>query len=120
MGDRVYVVDGAPETAACVSGLLASTDCLVDFYRTADALLQTAADGPPGPILLDVGAHGVAGLRRLREHGLFWPVIATASTADTRLAAEALRAGASDFIVKPFDGDELRKIVADLAVPAAG
>jgi FixJ family two-component response regulator len=118
LGERVYVVGGEPETAASVSRILAPGNCLVDFHPSAEALLQLAAGGPVGPILLDVGMLGVAGLRRLREHGLLWPVIATGPSADARLAAEALKAGACDFIVRPFDAEELRLILADVAVPA--
>ncbi|MEJ7929085.1 sigma-54 dependent transcriptional regulator [Ramlibacter sp. AN1015] len=56
-------------------------------------------------IILDIslpGKNGVAWLKELREHGFTGDVILITAFADLDTAIEALRAGASDFILKPF------------------
>ncbi len=56
-------------------------------------------------VILDItlpGKNGVAWLRELREHGFSGEVILITAFADLDTAIEALRAGASDFILKPF------------------
>ncbi|WP_267209716.1 response regulator, partial [Brucella melitensis] len=56
-------------------------------------------------VILDItlpGKSGLAFLRELREHGFSGEVILITAFADLDTAIEALRAGASDFILKPF------------------
>jgi DNA-binding NtrC family response regulator len=56
-------------------------------------------------VILDItlpGKNGISWLRELREHGYSGEVILITAFADLETAIEALRAGASDFILKPF------------------
>lgn len=50
---------------------------------------------------------GLAVLRRLRDHGLTTPVLMLTARADTAEKVQALRAGADDYLTKPFAFDEL-------------
>ena len=105
----VHVVDGEPRTAISVAHILGSAGHLVCYHRDGNAFLAALADAQEGPVLLEVARDGTGldTLRTLRRRGVFWPVIATSITPDVALAVEVLRAGACDFIVKPFDHDEL-------------
>jgi DNA-binding NtrC family response regulator len=58
------------------------------------------------------GMDGLELLRRLRELYPAMPVILVTAYADVATAVEAMRAGAFDYVVKPFDNDEIRTLVA--------
>ena len=53
------------------------------------------------------GITGLELLRRLKARGIAWPVIVMTGQADVPIAIEAIRAGAADFIEKPYDDEIL-------------
>jgi FixJ family two-component response regulator len=82
----------------------------VEVFDTATQLL--AARLPQGPTCLVTCASGgeKCGLRAyeaLKTNGIYLPVVFLTHTADFRLAVEAMRAGAEDFVSLPFDEVEL-------------
>ncbi len=91
-------------------------------YRIAEADTATAAREAiarerPDVILLDVvmpGEDGVGLLRWMREQGHEHPVLMVSALDTAKTAVEALKAGASDYLVKGYDVEELRKRVANL------
>lgn len=105
----VHVVDDDVAVRQSLSFLLASDGLPVRLYETADDFLKKVASGPVGCIVTDVrmpGTDGIEFLKRLKERGVFIPVIVMTGHADVPLAVEAMKLGAIDFIEKPFD-DEL-------------
>ncbi len=119
---RLVEDDDAVRTAT--GTLLESWGYQVDAYADAESFLDS--DDPAGAdcILLDVRLPGLDGLSltlRLRESGAKAPIVLMTGHGDIDMAVSALKAGAQDFIEKPFDGDDLvRRIDAAInSVPAA-
>jgi two-component system nitrogen regulation response regulator NtrX len=91
-------------------------------YRIAEADSAAAAREAlarerPDVVLLDLvmpGDDGLSFLRAMREAGHEQPVLVVSALDTAKTAVEALRFGASDYIVKGFDIEELRKRVANL------
>ncbi len=104
----VHVVDDDVAVRQSLSFLLASDGLPVRLHESADAFLTKVQDVSAGCIVTDVrmpGTDGIAFLQRLRERGVGLPVIVMTGHADVPLAVEAMKAGAVDFIEKPFDDD---------------
>jgi DNA-binding NtrC family response regulator len=81
-----------------------------------------AASARPDAILLDLvmpGEDGIAFLKRLREAGDETPVLIVTALDTAKTAVDALHAGATDYIVKGFDIEELRKRVGNIVKLAA-
>jgi two-component system response regulator FixJ len=106
----VHVVDDDASVRDSLSLLLESAGCSVRSYDSAAGLLQALTDRAVGCVLTDVQMPGLNGLelqRRLGELGIRLPVIVMTGHADVPIAVEALKAGATDFLEKPFDDEQL-------------
>lgn len=89
-------------------------------YSTPQEFLQVAPRlGREGCILLDIRMPQMDGLillQKLRSAGVQLPVIMMTAQGDVQTAVRAMKAGATDFIEKPFESDELiRAVKASLA-----
>ncbi len=105
----VHVVDDDPAVRQSLAFLLATDGLAVRLYESAVAFLDAVAD-PSGCILTDVrmpAVDGIEFLRRLKQRGTRVPVIVMTGHADVPLAVAAMKAGAVDFIEKPFDDEIL-------------
>ncbi|RYC07152.1 response regulator transcription factor [Nocardioides zhouii] len=104
------VVEDDPLTRQMLADLLPSLGHTVLLAATGREGLELAASGRPDVILLDLGLPDVPGstvIARLRE----WtdtPILVVSGSRQVRRKADALDAGADDFIDKPFDVSELR------------
>jgi two-component system nitrogen regulation response regulator GlnG len=86
----------------------------IEAVRTGAAGLKEAADRPPDVILLDVRLPDLSGLevyQRLRQLDARIPVIFITATTTTETAIEAMKQGAYDYLFKPLDVQQLRKVV---------
>ncbi len=123
--DLVIVVDDDDAVRDSLQVLLETAGYQVRGHASGAALL---ADVPAaGCILLDIRMpemDGITVLDRLREQGARLPVIVITGHGDVPLAVRAMKAGAIDFIEKPFDQDQilasLREACANHAREAAG
>jgi two-component system OmpR family response regulator len=107
---RLLVVEDEPKLAALVARGLREEGYAVDVAARGEDALWMAEAAPYDAVLLDVmlpGADGFAVCRRLREQGVWSPVLMlTARDAvDDRVAG--LDSGADDYLPKPFAFDEL-------------
>jgi two-component system response regulator FixJ len=78
----------------------------VRTYERGVALLNGAPHLEPGCVLLDIRMPGMDGLevqKALRDKGVTLPVIIMTGHGDVSLAVQAMKAGAVDFIEKPFE-----------------
>jgi two-component system response regulator AtoC len=110
-GPRVLVVDDSEGIRGYLASLLELRGYQVDTAdsgRTALALLDGGA--APDAILLDVmmpGIDGIATLREIRERDADVPVIMLSVVGRASTIVEAMQAGASDYLNKPFEEEEL-------------
>lgn len=106
----VYVVDDDPSVRRSVSFMLKTTGHVVETYESGDALLKAAGHLNDGCVLLDIRMPGMDGLEvqdMLRKRGVSLPIVIMTGHGDISLAVRAMKAGAVDFIEKPFDSDVL-------------
>jgi two-component system response regulator FixJ len=107
--DIVHVIDDDADVRQSLAFLLSTVGLAVRLHESATAFLALLPDVQDGCIVTDVRMPGVDGIelqRRLRSAGNTIPVIVITGHGDIALAVEAMKAGAVDFIEKPFD-DEL-------------
>lgn len=105
----VHLIDDDECVRQAVAFLLSSAGLAVRVHESAVAFLDVLPTLQPGCIVSDVRMPGMDGLelqRRLKSLGVKLPMIIMTGHADVSLAVEAMKAGAVDFIEKPFD-DEL-------------
>ncbi|WP_256961378.1 response regulator transcription factor [Salinicola salarius] len=105
----VAVVDDDEALRDSLIWLLRSVGLETAAYPTGEALLE-ANDVHHAAILLDVRMPGLSGLQvqqQLRERGDVAPVIFMTGHGDVPMAVQALKAGAFDFIEKPFNHQQL-------------
>ncbi|HEY7957371.1 MAG TPA: sigma-54 dependent transcriptional regulator [Polyangia bacterium] len=82
------------------------------------AIERLARDEPPDVVVLDVlmpDLDGVETLRRYRAAGGRVPVVMCSALDESDTVVRAMRAGAADYITKPFNSDELREILERVA-----
>ena len=110
----VYVVDDDVGVRKALSFLLVSAGLNVRLYESAKAFLEEVVDPGRCCIVTDVRMPGIDGLefiRRLQNRGINAPVIVMTGHADIALAVEAMKAGAIDFLEKPFREDRFLEVV---------
>jgi two-component system, LuxR family, response regulator FixJ len=106
----VHVIDDDAEVRQSLAFLLSTAGLAVRVHETATAFLTALPEIQGGCVVTDVRMPGVDGielLRRLRAAGTGLPVIVMTGHGDIALAVEAMKAGAIDFIEKPFDDEVL-------------
>lgn len=111
MADRqVYVVDDDDAIRRSLSFLLRTCGHRVDLFGQGEEFLKAAPKLAPGCVLLDVRLTGMDGLevqKAMADHGVSLPVIIMTGHGDIALAVRAMKAGAIDFIEKPFEKETL-------------
>ncbi|MEW6438463.1 MAG: response regulator FixJ [Pseudomonadota bacterium] len=106
----VHVIDDDEAVRHSLAFVLATAGLAVRVYESGSAFLAALDNLQPGCIVSDVRMPGIDGLqllRKLRDLGVNLPVIIITGHADVPLAVEAMKAGAADFIEKPFDDEVL-------------
>jgi two-component system response regulator FixJ len=106
----VHVVDDEAEVCNAVAMVLHSVGLHSRTYGSAQAFLEGYRPGTPGCIVLDVRLPGMSGLElqeRLQQSGITLPVIVMTGHGDIQMAVRAMRAGALDFVEKPFNDQTL-------------
>jgi two-component system nitrogen regulation response regulator GlnG len=111
---RVLVVDDEPAIGWSLRELLADEGHAVDVAATVAEALAAAARDRPDAILLDVrlpGRDGIDAIPDLREMAAA-PIVVMTAFGDLDTAVRAVRAGAFDYLVKPFDLEHVSMVVA--------
>ena len=107
---KVYVIDDDEAMRHSLDFLLSSADFEVTLFESAQAFLDGLAGLEFGCVVSDVRMPGIDGmemLRRLKSAQSSFPVIIMTGHGDVRLAVEAMKLGALDFLEKPFEDDRL-------------
>ena len=106
----VYVVDDDEAVRRGLGFLLNSAGYQPKLFESAVHFLASAADVAPGCVVTDVrmpDMDGVELVRRLGSMGLAHQIVVITGHGDVQLAVEAMKAGAIDFLEKPFKDDLL-------------
>lgn len=107
MSDRiVHLVDDDEAVRRSAGFMLKTSGYKVSAYPSGVELLKEGKDLPPGCILLDVRMPEMDGLQvqeALKQRGIGHPVIVMTGHGDVTVAVQAMKAGAVDFIEKPFE-----------------
>ena len=102
----VHLVDDDAAIRRSVGFMLKTSGHQVETYESGTELLKNAGKLDQGCILLDIRMPGMDGLevqKALRDKGVTLPVIIMTGHGDVSLAVQAMKAGAVDFIEKPFE-----------------
>ena len=110
----VFVVDDDPGALRSMRWLLESAGLSVETYSSARAFLAAYAADRPGCIVLDLRMPDMDGLElqnRLASKGVHLPIIFISGHADVPRCAEAMKAGAVDFLEKPADDEQILSLI---------
>lgn len=106
----ILLVEDQTALARTYQGFLRQEPYNLRHVETGKMALEAIEDGPSA-ILLDLklpDADGLDILRTIREQGLTTPVIVITAHGSMQTAIDAMRAGATDFLVKPFQAERLK------------
>jgi FixJ family two-component response regulator len=110
----VAVVDDDPSFRRAVGRLLRGAGYRVEELASAEAFLAYRRPDTPGCLVLDLQMPGVDGLelqRRLRGSDTALPIVFLTGHGDIPTTVRAMRAGAVDFLAKPFQEEDLLQAV---------
>lgn len=102
----VYLVDDDEAIRRSAGFMLRTSGHKVETFESGDVFLKAAGGLPPGCVLLDIRMPGTDGMevqRQLNAQGVAMPVVIMTGHGDINLAVRAMKAGAVDFIEKPFE-----------------
>jgi DNA-binding response OmpR family regulator len=107
---HVLVIEDDRELSTLLVELLTDEGYRVDAARDGQRGLHLALTRTPDVLVVDRGLPAIEGVdlvRRLRRQGISAPVLMLTARGTVRDRVEGLDAGAEDYLVKPFDVDEL-------------
>jgi two-component system response regulator FixJ len=112
----VHIVDDDAPVRRSLERLLHASGFVTASYESSAALLRVASTLADGCLLLDIRMPGMDGLElqaRLNDLGMHLPTIVMTGQGDISMAVRAMKAGAIDFIEKPFDDERLLAAIAE-------
>jgi len=115
---RIVVVDDEPGVGTAIRDLLATEDYAVEAPGDARAALPELIRAAPDLVILDVNMPGMSGWelcailrRQSTTRGV--PILFLTGRQELKDRITAMQLGGSDYLVKPFGADELRRKVAE-------
>jgi FixJ family two-component response regulator len=106
----VFVVDDDQSVREALSGLIRSVGLAVETYASAHEYLRRQPQQSPACLVLDVRMPGLSGLdlqRELANQGREIPIIFVTAHGDIPMTVKAMKAGAAEFLSKPFRDQDL-------------
>jgi RNA polymerase sigma factor (sigma-70 family) len=106
----VFVVDDDPSVRSSLKFLLSTVGLQVESFDSADAFLRKTLPDAPSCLVLDVRLPGLSGLdfqRELTAKNITIPIIFLTGHGDIPMSVRAMKAGAVEFLTKPFRDQDL-------------
>jgi FixJ family two-component response regulator len=106
----VFVVDDDASMRRSLESLLTSVGHEVRLFASAPEFMQAVREDVPGCLVLDVRLPGMSGLafqQELTKAGIAMPIIFVTAHGDVPMSVRAMKAGAAEFLTKPFDDQVL-------------
>ncbi|MGZ5148108.1 MAG: response regulator transcription factor [Burkholderiales bacterium] len=113
-GSVVFLVDDDAAVRASVTELLESVGLEVAAYESAAGFLESTMPDKPSCMVLDLRMPEISGLKlqeELAKAEVQVPIVFVSGHGDIRTAVRAMKAGAIDFLAKPFSSQELLEAV---------
>src|SRR5258705_3772595 len=106
----VFVVDDDVAMRRSLENLIRSVGLRVEAFASAQEFLRSKREDVPGCLVLDVRLPGLSGLdlqKRMAEADIEIPIIFITGHGDIPMTVQAMKAGAVEFLAKPFRDQEL-------------
>lgn len=106
----VYVVDDDASVRDAIRKLVSTIGIRVQTFGSAGEFLHCKREEAPGCLILDVRLPDLSGLefqRALSDRGMHIPIVFITGHGDVPMSVRAMKAGAVEFLTKPFRGQEL-------------
>ena len=106
----VFVIDDDPSMRAALEDLISSVGLQARLFASPQEFLQGPRSDAPGCLVLDVRLPGMSGLtfqKELERAGVTLPVIFITGHGDIPMSVRAMKAGAVEFLTKPFHDQEM-------------
>jgi len=112
----IAIVDDDPSAREGLSSLIRSAGLQVETFESAQEFLARPATEAPSCLLLDLQLPGLSGLelqQRMAEVGLEIPIVFLTGHGDIPASVKAMKAGAVEFLTKPFDDEKLLQAIQE-------
>jgi RNA polymerase sigma factor (sigma-70 family) len=106
----VFVVDDDPSVRRAIKRLIGSVGLQVELFGSAQEFLHSNRPDAPSCLVLDIRLPGISGLecqRQLAEANIHLPIIFITGHGDVPMTVRAMKAGAVEFLTKPFRDQDL-------------
>ena len=106
----VFVVDDDPSVRCAIERLIVCVGLQVELFGSPQAFLASKLPNVPSCLVLDVRLPGISGLalqRQLVEANVQIPIIFITAHSDVPMTVRAMKAGAVEFLPKPFHDQDL-------------
>ena len=106
----IFIIDDDPSMRATLADVMRSVGLAVQTFASAQDFLGSKLPDAPACLVLDVRLPGQSGLdlhRTLAESGIELPVVFISGHGDVQISVRAMKAGAVDFLAKPFRDQDL-------------
>lgn len=114
---RLVVADDHVLVAQGIERLLLECFQSVELVSSGEALIDSVRREQPDVVITDISMAGVSGIdamKSLRQEGCMTPFVFLTMHADSMVAAEAVKAGASGYILKSSAGEELVRAIREV------
>ncbi|WP_133137926.1 response regulator transcription factor [Legionella rowbothamii] len=103
---NIFIVEDDTEVCCALKYLFESVQFNVEIYKNADLFLENFNYTVEGCLIVDVRLPGMSGLElleQLKQNKNSLPVIVITGYGDIQMAVRAMKAGATDYVLKPFN-----------------
>ena len=112
----VYVIDDDPSIRDAIKSLIRSVGMRVETFGSAQEFMASSRPDAPACLVLDVRMPGLSGLdlqRDLSDAGIRIPIIFITGHGDIPMSVRAMKAGAVEFLTKPFRDQDLLDAISE-------